>query len=202
MAAAGAESVTAADIDQATVDHVRERYGIEAHRADVRSLPFDDGAFGLVVSFETIEHVHEPERALDELARVRAPGGHLLISTPNAAESLVQNEFHVHEFGHDEFVALLRERFPAVRLLYQHNWLTSAVLDEAGMAAADGAGRGDAGADQGARASSPAASCTCSRSAATRTWRPRRRCPASWPARTRPTCWPTAWTTPCAPRST
>ena len=140
MAAAGAESVTAADIDQATVDHVRERYGIEAHRADVRSLPFDDGAFDLVVSFETIEHVHEPERALDELARVRAPGGHLLISTPNAAESLVQNEFHVHEFGHDEFVALLRERFPAVRLLYQHNWLTSAVLDEAGMAAADGAG--------------------------------------------------------------
>ena len=42
---------------QATVDHVRDRYGIEAHRADVRSLPFDDGAFDLVVSFETIEHV-------------------------------------------------------------------------------------------------------------------------------------------------
>ena len=74
MAAAGAKSVTAADIDQATVDHVRDRYGIDAHRADVRCLPFEDGAFDLVVSFETIEHVQEPERALDELARVRAPG--------------------------------------------------------------------------------------------------------------------------------
>ena len=44
----------------------------------------------------------------------------------------MENEFHVREFGHDEFAALLRARFPAVRLLYQHNWLTSAVLDEAG----------------------------------------------------------------------
>ena len=138
MAAAGAEAVTAVDVDQATVDHVRERHGVDARAADIRSLPFEDGAFGLVVSFETIEHVEEPERALDELARVRAPGGHLLISTPNASEYLVENEYHVREFGHDEFVELLRERFGAVRLLYQHNWLTSAVLDEDGMRQADG----------------------------------------------------------------
>lgn len=137
MAVAGAESVTGVDVDQATVDHVRERHGVDARAADIRSLPFEDGAFDLVVSFETIEHVQEPERALDELARVRAPDGHVLISTPNASEYLVENQYHVREFGHEEFVGLLRERFAEVRLLYQHNWLTSAVLDEDALRQAD-----------------------------------------------------------------
>jgi SAM-dependent methyltransferase len=134
MAGAGAESATGVDVDQGAVEHVRERHGLDARRADVRELPFEDGAFDLVVSFETIEHVEQPERALDELARVLAPDGLLLISTPNASQYLVDNEFHVREFGHDEFAGLLHDRFPAVRLLYQHNWLTSAVLEEPDLA--------------------------------------------------------------------
>ena len=138
MAAAGAERVTGVDVDPVTVEHVRERHGVDAQVGDIRSLAFEDDCFDLVVSFETIEHVQEPERALDELARMRAPGGHVLISTPNAGEYLVENEFHVREFGHDEFVGLLRERFTSVRLLYQHNWLTSAVLGEDALAQADG----------------------------------------------------------------
>jgi len=145
LAAAGAEQVLGVDADPATVAHVRDHHGLDAQVGDIRSLDLADGAFDLVVSFETIEHVQEPERALDELARVRAKGGHLLISTPNAAESLVHNDFHVHEFGHDEFVELLRERFGAVRLLYQHNWLTSAILDEAGMEADGGSEELDLG---------------------------------------------------------
>ena len=137
LAAAGADAV-GVDVDEATVEHARRRHGVEAKVADVAALPFDDGAFDLVVSFETIEHVQDAERALDELARVRAPGGLLMISTPVAGQYLVDNEFHVREFGHDEFTGLLRARFPAVRLLYQHNWMTSAILDERAMAADDG----------------------------------------------------------------
>jgi len=138
LAAAGAESVTGADVDPATVAHVAERHGVEAVVADIRELPFPDDAFDLVISFETIEHVHESERALAELSRVRAPGGLVVISTPNAKEYLVDNPFHVREFEHEEFVALLEQRFAKVRLLFQHNWLTSAVLEEGELAQADG----------------------------------------------------------------
>lgn len=133
LGAAGASSVVGVDVDPAAIEHVRERYGVEAEVADVAALPFPDDAFDLVVSFETIEHVAQPERALDELARVRAPGGLIVISTPVAGQYRVENEFHVREFGHDEFVDLLRPRFPSLRLLFQHNWLTSAVLEERGM---------------------------------------------------------------------
>ena len=93
--------------------HARARYpAAEFVQGDVRQLPFEDGAFELVVSFETIEHVHDPERVLDELRRVLAGDGLLVISTPNKRQYLVENEFHEREFRHEEFVELLRTRFP------------------------------------------------------------------------------------------
>jgi SAM-dependent methyltransferase len=135
LAAAGADSVTGVDVDPKVVEHARATHPADFAVADVAALPFGDDAFDLVVSFETIEHVPEPPAALAELARVLRPGGTLVISTPNKHEYLVDNEFHTIEYTHDEFVALLRERFDAVEVLLQHNWLASAVLDE--RAAAD-----------------------------------------------------------------
>jgi SAM-dependent methyltransferase len=139
LARAGAASVVGIDIDAATVRHARERHEVDARRGDVTALELDDGSFDLVVSFETIEHVAEPERALDELVRVLAPDGVLLVSTPNPREYLVNNPFHVRELAPEELLDALRARLPAVRPLYQQNFLTSAVLDEERLAAADGA---------------------------------------------------------------
>jgi ubiquinone/menaquinone biosynthesis C-methylase UbiE len=47
------------------------------HEADGRSLPFDDGAFDVVVFDSTLSHVPEPERALAEAFRVLRPNGWL-----------------------------------------------------------------------------------------------------------------------------
>lgn len=130
LARAGAQAAVGVDIDEATIERAAERYAGTFQRADVAELPFEDGSFDLVVSFETIEHVGDAKAALSELQRVLAPDGLLLISTPNSSEYLVDNEFHVREFSHDEFEVLLKGRFPSVRLLYQHNWLLSAVVGE------------------------------------------------------------------------
>lgn len=130
LAAAGAESVTGADREEDVVAHARERYGLEFVAADVARLPFGDDAFDLVVSFETIEHVPDPEGVLAELRRVLAPGGVLVISTPNALEFQVENEFHVREFSHSEFAELLGAHHPSVQLFRQSNWLTSTVLGD------------------------------------------------------------------------
>ena len=46
--------------------------GSTSRVGNVSELPFADGEFDLVVSFETIEHVTDPERALSEFARVLA----------------------------------------------------------------------------------------------------------------------------------
>lgn len=51
---------------------------------DARSLPFDDGSFAVVTLFDVLEHIEEDHVAVAEAMRVTRPGGHILVSTPNA----------------------------------------------------------------------------------------------------------------------
>jgi len=73
------------DFEAATM--IARANGLEARlcRADMSSLPFDEGCFSAVTAVETIEHVYHPDRdeALAEVARVLRPGGVLVLSTPN-----------------------------------------------------------------------------------------------------------------------
>jgi SAM-dependent methyltransferase len=130
LASSGAASVVGLDVDEPTIEHAREKYGLEFQVADVVELPFDDSSFDVVVCFETIEHVQDPRRALAEIRRVLAADGLLIVSTPNPEEYVAENEFHVREYTPDEFAELLGEHFPERIWLYQQNWLLSAILDE------------------------------------------------------------------------
>jgi SAM-dependent methyltransferase len=133
---AGAASVDAIDISDEALAATRERVGdrVEAQRADLHELPFADGHFDLVVCFEVIEHVGEQGEALAELRRVLAPGGILIISSPNRLVYAPGNPHHVHEFTPDELESALREHFAEVVLHRQHVWLASALLDDAAAA--------------------------------------------------------------------
>ncbi len=51
--------------------------------ADVRAIPFRDGAFDGAYSMGTVEHFAETEQALAEIARVVRPGGRAVIGVPN-----------------------------------------------------------------------------------------------------------------------
>lgn len=52
--------------------------------ADAYRMPFPDDSFDLVTCLETLEHLKKPRVALDELARICKPGGHLVITVPDA----------------------------------------------------------------------------------------------------------------------
>lgn len=72
--------ITGIDIDAEALDAAAEnarRRGavIELIPADVRSLPFPDASFDIVVDFGTCYHIARPEAALREIARVLSPGG-------------------------------------------------------------------------------------------------------------------------------
>jgi SAM-dependent methyltransferase len=58
--------------------------GIDAHAADMeRALPAESGTFDVVTCREGIEHIEQQRAFLGEVARVLAPGGVLVLSTPN-----------------------------------------------------------------------------------------------------------------------
>jgi ubiquinone/menaquinone biosynthesis C-methylase UbiE len=139
LAGAGAASVTAVDRSEDALRRARRAAteGVRHERADLAALPFEDGAFDLVVCFEAIEHVDDQDRVLDELVRVLAPGGVLAISSPNRDVYIPDNPHHTHEYLPDEFFAALRGRLAHVRLLRQRNWIASSVMEDAQFGAAD-----------------------------------------------------------------
>ncbi len=55
----------------------------DLHVGSAESLPFADASFGAVVIKHVVEHLRDPELAISELGRVLAPGGILLLATPN-----------------------------------------------------------------------------------------------------------------------
>jgi SAM-dependent methyltransferase len=115
-----AAEVVGVDIDPEAIGHARDRYRDQSNLRFVQgsctALPLSAASVDLVVSFETIEHLVEQEQMLDEIRRVLAPDGILVISSPNKAiyseASGHSNHFHVRELARDELVSLLSPRFP------------------------------------------------------------------------------------------
>ena len=112
--ASRARSVIGVDVAPEAIAHARSSYqaaGLSFAVGDARQLDLPDGSADLVTCFETIEHVSNPGAVLDELARILAPAGILLVSTPDAAESDGQNPFHLHELTVAELARELDGRF-------------------------------------------------------------------------------------------
>lgn len=123
---AGATAVVGIDISAPALAQARRAAPPACYlaRADGTALPLRRQTFGLVTSFETIEHLREPDRFLAELRRVLVPGGTLVLSTPNAlytkpVDGRPANPFHVQEFTPSELDDLLRPHFQNIRLLGQ-----------------------------------------------------------------------------------
>lgn len=69
-----APEVICVDSSQAAVDAARSR-GLEARRADIDNLPFDDAEFDVVTCNWVLYHLANRDRGIAELARVLRPGG-------------------------------------------------------------------------------------------------------------------------------
>lgn len=139
LAEAGASHVVAVDRDRVAVATppamAPENLTLEV--GDVMDLEYDDDSFDLVVCFEVIGQVPEPERLLAELHRVLRPSGLLLVSTPNRNAVVPGNPYHLSELTPPEFEAMLQERFASVRVHGQQTWIASGIVDRAQSAAGD-----------------------------------------------------------------
>ena len=133
-----ARHVTGADLAEDALAHARARYSaqhnLEFVHADATRLErFADASFDLVVSFETLEHLHAHDELLAGFARVLAPSGLLIVSTPDkriySDATGYRNEFHVRELYRAEFEALLTRHFAAHHLFGQKLLFQSVLFD-------------------------------------------------------------------------
>ncbi len=82
--------------------YLRERFNareLDPHSARVvegvvERLPFGDGEVGAAVSTEVLEHVADPDAAMDELHRVLRPGAVVCLSVPTSFTELLFWRLH------------------------------------------------------------------------------------------------------------
>ncbi len=123
--AAACASITGVDVAPEAIAFARGRYHAEnlefREVAPVESspLPFSDGAFDTVLSFQVIEHVPDADRYLSEVRRVLQDDGVFIIATPDRTTRLFigqrpWNRFHLVEYSPEDVLRLLARRFPSV----------------------------------------------------------------------------------------
>lgn len=112
-----AKSAVGVDISAEAIEHARLKYNIDYRLGSAETIPVDRCSIDAVISFETIEHVPQPEKFIHEVFRVLRPGGTLIISTPNKDMYLKgqsPNPFHCSELTKTQFLNLLNPFFERV----------------------------------------------------------------------------------------
>lgn len=133
MALSGAREVVGRDLDPKAVEACRAAWQLPNATFDAADVEVaqdgDAGAFDVITSFETLEHVRDPQAALQAFAQALAAGGLLIGSVPAETDRLEANPFHLHAFTEESLSALLRLQFPHVRVLRQRFRVASCLED-------------------------------------------------------------------------
>lgn len=103
----------------------------QVRQGDIRSLPFDDHSFDLVLATDIVEHVDEDALAISEILRVTRPGGYVLFTVP-AFQSLwgLQDDVshHKRRYRRSHFNRLLQDAGFSVERSYYFNFFLFAPI--------------------------------------------------------------------------
>lgn len=131
-----AKTVYGVDLSEETVEYARKKYGrknLIFSQGDATNLPFEDGLFDVVVSFETIEHHDKHLEMVKEIKRVLKKEGVLIISSPDKLNYTDRpnhtNPFHVKELYFEEFQELLAGNFQFISFLGQKLLMSSLIIN-------------------------------------------------------------------------
>ena len=86
--------------------------GCEVLEADAGRLPFPDASFDRLVSHHLVEHLPDLPAALAEWKRVLAPGGVMVICTPNrlyGSPRIFEDPSHLHIYDRRELVRMVEK---------------------------------------------------------------------------------------------
>lgn len=119
--AAAARKVVGGDYDEKLVDIARSHYGdrIEISRMDAHDLKFTGGSFDVVILYEAIYYLTQPEKFIAEAFRILRAGGTLIIGTANREWDGFNPSPHSHKYLSAKELKCLFEKggFTDIRLM-------------------------------------------------------------------------------------
>lgn len=114
-----------------SVDRIQEavaRYGpLPVQHVDNERLPFPDGWFDVVLSFDVFEHIPDSDAHLTEVRRVLKPGGWYLLQTPNKWTNAVFETIRWRSLRWREDHCSLHSRAELRRRLERHGFTATFV---------------------------------------------------------------------------
>jgi len=119
----GAKNIIGMDISQEAIDLANKRYrcsGCEFIQGDMKSLPFPNSYFEVLICLEGFEHVSVStgRQFLREAQRVLVSGGILLMTCPVLDDlgRSTGNPYHIHEYQETELIDLVNSFFRILSL--------------------------------------------------------------------------------------
>jgi ubiquinone/menaquinone biosynthesis C-methylase UbiE len=83
-------AVIGSDIAKTAIDHARKCYPETEFRThSAEELPYEDGSFDIVMSFDVLEHLPNVDQHLREVRRVVKADGYYLLQTPNKLSNAI-----------------------------------------------------------------------------------------------------------------
>ncbi|MGG2395639.1 class I SAM-dependent methyltransferase [Pseudomonas sp. SH1-B] len=119
------KQITGIDIDPQAIAYAQAHYQLPNLRylcANAESFSDAEG-FDSIVSLETIEHLPDPVRLVENLARLLAKGGRIIASVPTTP-TLDGNPHHLHDFSPRSFRTLFNRHglHPQVQFEQIQRW--------------------------------------------------------------------------------
>jgi len=119
-----AESVKGIDYDKEVIAYAKNKYNknnLKFQTMDIKDLSAIQEKFGIICSFQNIEHIKDTDKLLNDVFNLLNENGIFICSTCNMKDaspgrSIPFNRFHVREYMFDEFQGLLEKRFRNVEL--------------------------------------------------------------------------------------
>ncbi len=87
-----------ADLDERSVESIRQLVREDVYRLDGARTPFPDGTFDQVVVVDYLEHIPDDDVFAAELRRILRPGGWAIINVPHLKPRSLVNRFR-HRIG-------------------------------------------------------------------------------------------------------
>lgn len=119
-----ASQVTGCDIDEEVIRYASIKYSCPkvkyfTHNAEDFTIK---QKFDVIISFETIEHIKNVDKFLKSMLSILREDGIFIVSTPISSKTIdshPDNEYHVREWGFEEFQLLISRYFQISKIYLQ-----------------------------------------------------------------------------------